>query len=56
MMHKAKFVGLAAGLAVAVAFGGGSALAQDKKAAPAKKAAAAGGEQFFPVLSYRTGP
>jgi len=56
MMHKAKFVGLAAGLAAAVAFGTGSALAQDKKGAPAKKAAAAGGgEQFFPVLSYRTG-
>jgi branched-chain amino acid transport system substrate-binding protein len=57
MSQKAKFMGLAASLAVAVAFGAGTALAQDKKAAPAKKAAAAGGgEQFFPVLSYRTGP
>ena len=50
-------------VAVASALGGAPALAQDKKpaakaAAPAAKAApaAAGGEQFFPVLSYRTGP
>ena len=43
-----------AAAAVAVALTGAPALAQDKK--PAAKAAAGGGEQFFPVLSYRTGP
>ena len=43
-----------AAAAVALALTGAPALAQDKK--PAAKAAAGGGEQFFPVLSYRTGP
>ena len=62
MKYRSRWLALAASLAVAAAFGTGSALAQDKKAAPAKKAepakkaaAAGGGEQFFPVLVYRTG-
>ena len=42
---------------VATALASGAALAQDKKGAPKKAEAAASGakEQFFPVLSYRTG-
>ncbi len=56
MNQKAKYAVLAASLAVAAAFGSTAVMAQDKKAAaPATKAAAAGGEQFFPLLVYRTG-
>ena len=43
---------LAARFAVAAAFGSTAALAQAKTGA----APTAAGEQFFPVLSYRTGP
>src|SRR6185436_12884643 len=53
MKQGAKYTVLAASIALAAAFGSTSALAQAKKAeAPAAKG---GGEQFFPVLSYRTG-
>jgi branched-chain amino acid transport system substrate-binding protein len=57
MKHGAKLTVLAASLALAAAFGNTAVLAQAKKT-EAKKAAEApskGGEQFFPVLSYRTG-
>ena len=51
MKFGAKLTVMAASIAVAAAFGSTAVLAQAKKAeAPAK-----GGEQFFPVLSYRTG-
>jgi branched-chain amino acid transport system substrate-binding protein len=49
---KAKFAVLAVSAAIAAA-ASGVTLAQAKKAEPA--AAKGGGEQFFPVLSYRTG-
>jgi len=58
MKQKAKCAMLAASFAVAAVFGSAAALAQDKKAAaPAKKAEpqATRGEQFIPILSYRTG-
>jgi len=51
MNHGARLTVLAASLAIAAAFGSTAVQAQAKKMeAPSK-----GGEQFFPVLSYRTG-
>ncbi|MFN0301071.1 MAG: ABC transporter substrate-binding protein [Burkholderiales bacterium] len=49
-----KYTVLAAGIAMAAVLGSTALQAQDKGAA-AKKGAPAAGEQFFPVLSYRTG-
>jgi branched-chain amino acid transport system substrate-binding protein len=54
-MKLSKLRTLAVAVSVVAALGTGAAMAQSK-AAPAKAApAAAGGEQYFPVLSYRTG-
>ena len=53
---KTQFAVAAVAVAVAAALAGAPALAQDKKGAAKAAPAAAGGEQFFPVLSYRTGP
>jgi branched-chain amino acid transport system substrate-binding protein len=56
----AAAAGLGAALTLGLAAGAAQAQQKDQKAAPAKaapaKAAQGSGEQFFPVLSYRTGP
>jgi branched-chain amino acid transport system substrate-binding protein len=57
-MRLATLKAIAAAVGVAGLVASGTALAQDKGKAPAKapaKAAAGGGEQFFPMLVYRTG-
>jgi branched-chain amino acid transport system substrate-binding protein len=57
-MKRATLKAIAAAVGVVGLLTGGTALAQDKGKAPAKapaKAAAGGGEQFFPMLVYRTG-
>ncbi len=61
-MKLATLKAIAAAVGVVGLLTGGTALAQDKGKAPAKaeakapaKAAAAAGEQFFPMLVYRTG-
>jgi branched-chain amino acid transport system substrate-binding protein len=57
-MRLATLKAIAAAVGVAGLIASGTALAQDKGKAPAKapaKAAAGGGEQFFPMLVYRTG-
>ena len=56
MKQAAKYAALATSLAVAAAFGSTAALAQAKKTEAKKmEAPSKGGEQFFPVLTYRTG-
>jgi len=57
-MKRATLKAIVAAVGVVGLLTGGTALAQDKGKAPAKapaKAAAGGGEQFFPMLVYRTG-
>ncbi len=56
-MRLATFKAIAAAVGVVGLLTSGTAFAQDKGKAPAKAApkAAAGGEQFFPMLVYRTG-
>jgi branched-chain amino acid transport system substrate-binding protein len=57
-MRLATLKAIAAAVGVAGLVASGTALAQDKGKAPAKapaKAAVGGGEQFFPMLVYRTG-